>query len=165
MSVKQYSFIKNNIYNLGSLMISINDKHNFYDLKLSLSELKECLSKLNNYCDYTKDEFKMSEINENRYDDFNDWINTCLLTYEENNDFEIILLMEELKHLEKPFERWLTVCLYNNKDNMFYFRRITNNNPIINFRTFKKSKNPKWFIDTFNVSTGYSFWQRLNELL
>ena len=29
MSVKQYSFVKNNIYNLGSLMISINDKHNF----------------------------------------------------------------------------------------------------------------------------------------
>lgn len=159
MSVNQYSFVKNNISNIGSFMININGKQNFYDLKLSLSELKVCLSKIN----FTTDNnYNMNEINVSTY---NDWINTCLLKNENEKDFEIVLLMEELKHLELPFERWLTVCLYNNKDNMFYFRRITNNNPIVNFRTYKHSKNLKWFIDTFNVSTGKSFWQRLNDLL
>ena len=144
----------------GCLRVFHKNSHNAPIKKYSLELLKYLLVDNNiNGIDNKYSEMIKYNINRN-------WLLACLNEDEDENDFELKLIMEEKKYLEngETPDRWLKCCLLNNKTGLYHLRSISNDNKSEYGKRLKKSKNLNWFIDEATLLADRSFWQELKNL-
>lgn len=105
-----------------------------------------------------------------KYENTEDWLKPCLLENEEENDKNVVLIMEEKIHAEKPEGiRWLKVVIYDGIEDYYLLRTITNTydntkkkrNPHCN----KQSKDKNWWICLSTIGTDIEFFNELRRVL
>ena len=97
-----------------------------------------------------------------------EWLKPCLLANDSEDDFEVVLLMEELLNLDKPNGgRWLKAAVRNKKTNCYHFRSITNKyyDHITSKYWNRPSKNENWWICLSTIGTDIQFFNSLREVL
>jgi hypothetical protein len=100
------------------------------------------------------------------YYNYDNWLLACLFETEKVDDYELKLIMEEKRHLDNiANERWIKVCLYNNKEDKYYLRSISNVEDSLYHKKLKHSMSAKWFIDDATLLADYEFWFRLGEII
>ena len=96
------------------------------------------------------------------------WKSACILENDSPDDYELILLQEEEKHLKNPSGiRWLKFAIrVINTDNIMTGSITNYNDPgFINKKSTKRSKIPNWYIDTRTTLTDREFWVSLKNII
>lgn len=85
----------------------------------------------------------------------------CLKKNENINDFMSIVTI-------KGDEKWFKVCLYNKKEDKYYFRTITCNDikwQRMEYKELINSQDDKWYIDLSGMEAPGFFWDEIKVIL
>ena len=100
--------------------------------------------------------------NNNNYFHYNSInLKTCLKKNENIKDFKTIVTI-------KGDEKWFKVCLYNEKEDKYYFRSITCNDiewQRSEYKELKESQDSNWYIDLSGLEAPGFFWDEIKIIL